>query len=344
VTDLAARLAERTLELVDIPSESRAEERLAAHVAGVLRAGGAEVQELGDGCVLAYPPGPAPRVLLAGHLDTVPAQANLPGAIEDGRVLGLGASDMKGALAVMIELVLAGAPYAALFFPREELPSRFSALVPLLERGAVAADFVVVMEPTDGELHAGCLGNINATWTFRGRSGHSARPWHADNAIVRAALGVATLAAAPVLPVEFAGLTFHEVASVVRIEGGIAGNVIPETCTAQVNFRYAPGRTPEEAEARLRELTGGLGELAIDANAGSAPVALDHPLARRLIASGELAVAPKQAWTPVAEFAQFGFPAVNFGPGAPAQAHRRDESVEIARLVHAHDVLARFAA
>ena len=342
-TDVAARLAERTLELIDIPSESRSEAALASHVASVLRDGGAEVVELGDACVFARPPGSSPAALLAGHLDTVPAQDNIPGSIDGDRVHGLGASDMKGALAVMIELVLAGAPYGALFFPREELPSAESALVPLLQRSAVEAEFVVMMEPTDGELHAGCVGNINAVWTFRGRSGHSARPWAADNAITRASLGVAALSAVPVLPVEFHGLTFFEVASVTQISGGIANNVIPETCVASVNFRYAPGRTPEEASERLRELCVG-GELEITGNAGSAPVALDHPLARRLIAAGELVVAPKQAWTPVAEFAQFGFPAVNFGPGSPSQAHRRDESVEIARLLHAHRVLEAFAA
>ncbi len=338
-TELAERLARRTLELIDVPSPSRSEAALAAHVAQVLRDGGAEVSELGDSCVLARPPGTSPPVLLAGHLDTVPAQDNIPGSRDAEQVVGLGASDMKGALAVMIELVLSGSPYGALFFPREELPSAESALVPLLRRSPVEADFVVVMEPTDGALHAGCAGNINATWTFTGRSGHSARPWAADNAITRAALGVATLASAPVLPVAFGGLTFFEVASVTGIEGGIASNVIPETCAATVNFRYAPGRSPQQAEARLAELCGGLGSLEITGNAGSAPVALDHPLARRLIAAGELEVAPKQAWTPVAEFAQFGYPAVNFGPGAPAQAHRRDESVSVAALVHAHRVL-----
>src|SRR4051794_46493 len=296
-TEVAARLASRTLELVNVPSESRDEAALASHVARVLRDGEAEVVELGDSCVFARPPGSSPSVLLAGHLDTVPAQDNVPGAIDAERVHGLGASDMKGALAVMIELVLAGAPYGALFFPREELPSTESALVPLLERSAVDAELVVMMEPTDGELHAGCVGNINAVWTFRGRSGHSARPWAADNAITRAALGVAALAAVPVLPVEFHGLTFHEVASVTQISGGIANNVIPDVCVASVNFRYAPGRTPEEAEARLRSLlrqgipesagepsAGAGGELEITGNAGSAPVALEHPLAQRLIA------------------------------------------------------------
>ncbi len=283
-----------------------------------------------------------PTVLLAGHLDTVPAQENIPGRIADKRVYGLGASDMKGALAVMIELVLARAPYAALFFPREELPSTESALTPLLQRSRPNADFVVVMEPTDGQLHAGCLGNINATWTFSGRSGHSARPWQADNAIHKAAIGVAALASATGTPISFGGLTFHEVASVTRIEGGIAMNVIPETCVAHVNFRYGPGRTPEEAEKRLRAITAGLGSLEITGNSGSAPVALDHPLAQKLIAAGSLDVAPKQAWTPVAEFAAAGYAAVNFGPGATSQAHRRDESIPIANLVHAHRVLEAF--
>jgi succinyl-diaminopimelate desuccinylase len=341
-TELAQRLAARTLELVDIPSPSRSETALASHVAGVLRDGGAEVLDLGDSCLLARPRESRPRVLLAGHLDTVPAQGNVPGSRDGERVHGLGASDMKGALAVMIELVLARAPYAALFFPREELPSSESALAPLLKRSPVEADFVVVMEPTDCELHAGCLGNVNATWTFRGRSGHSARPWQADNAIHRAAVGIAQLASAPSLPVETHGLTFHEVASITRVDGGIATNVIPETCTAHVNFRYAPGRSPAAAEARLQELTGGLGQLAVDGNSNSAPVALQHPLARRLIEAGNLKVAPKQAWTPVAEFAAAGYAAVNFGPGAPAQAHRRDESVQTAALLRAHQVLEAF--
>jgi succinyl-diaminopimelate desuccinylase len=249
---------------------------------------------------------------------------------------------MKGACAVMLELVLARAPYAALFFPREELPSTESALTPLLERERLDHDFVIVMEPTDNELHAGCVGNINATWEFRGRSGHSARPWHADNAITKAAVGIAALAAAPILPVTFEGLTFYEVASVTKVAGGIATNVIPETCTAHVNFRYAPGRTMAEAEERLHELTSSLGALTVTGNSPSGAVAVDHPQARKLIAAGGLHVAPKQAWTPVAEFSVAGYPAVNFGPGQTAQAHQRGESIEIASLLRSYQVLEAF--
>jgi succinyl-diaminopimelate desuccinylase len=142
--------------------------------------------------------------------------------------------------------------------------------------------------------------------------------------------------------VSFAGLTLHEVASVTRVEGGIAMNVIPETCTAHVNYRYAPGKTPEQAEARLQEMTSGLGQLSFEGNSGSGEVFLDHPQARKLIDAGSLTVAPKQAWTPVAEFAAAGYPAVNFGPGATSQAHQRGEYVEIASLLSAHRVLEAF--
>jgi succinyl-diaminopimelate desuccinylase len=341
VPDLAERLAARTLELVDIASESRDEERLAGHVAAVLADGDVPVRDLRDTCVLAGT-ADAPLVL-AGHLDTVPAQGNRPGRVEGGRVHGLGASDMKGALAVIVELVLAGAPYRCLFFGREELPLEESALTPLLAREPLAAELVVMMEPTACELHAGCLGNINATWTFRGRSGHSARPWTADNAIERAAAGVLALAAHPPLPHAFDGLEFVEVASVTKIAGGIAGNVIPDRVECHVNFRYAPGRGAAEAEARLTELCAGCGELRIDSNAPSGPVATG-PRVDALVAAGGLVRAPKQAWTPVAEFALGGLPAVNFGPGDPAQAHSRDESVEIAALVRAYEVLERLAA
>jgi succinyl-diaminopimelate desuccinylase len=334
---LGERVAARTLELIDIPSESRDEARLAEHVRELLPG----ARDLGDTGVLAGPEGA--RVLLGGHLDTVPAQGNRPGRRDGERVVGLGASDMKGALAVMIELVRDGAPFGALFFGREELPVHESALTPLLARHPLSPELVVMMEPTDNAIHAGCLGNVNATWTFHGVSGHSARPWLADNAITRAAAGVTALAAHEPEPRVFDGLEFVEVATVTKIAGGIAMNVVPGEASAHVNFRYAPGRTPEEAEARLHELCDGHGELRIDANAPSGPVATG-PLVDALIAAGDLSVAPKQAWTPVAEFGQAGLAAVNFGPGDPPEAHTAGESVSVAALVRSYRVLERFGA
>jgi len=348
VPALADRLAARVLELVDVPSESRSESALAAHVLRVLGDG---ARDAGDTCVLAGTTARSerPLVLLAGHLDTVPAQGNLPGAREDGWVTGLGAADMKAALGVMVELALAPPPEATVdlgfvFFGREELPHTESALTPLLERepGLRDADLVVVMEPTANELHAGCLGNLNATWTFRGTAGHSARPWLADNAIHRAAAGIAALAAVEPVEHRFGDLTFTEVVSVTQIEGGVALNVVPDTCVAKVNMRYAPGTAPADAEARLHALCDPHGELVVDADAPSGAVPEGNALVERLVTAGSLAVAPKQAWTPVAEFAAAGVDAVNFGPGDPRYAHRRDERVAVEALVACHDTLVRF--
>jgi succinyl-diaminopimelate desuccinylase len=351
---LADRLATRTLQLVDFPSESRDEAALAAYVLQVLCDGGVDARDAGDTCVLAGATtrGERPLVLLAGHLDTVPAQANRPGRRDAEAVHGLGAADMKGAVAVAVELALAREggddvrfDLGYVLFGREELPVTESALSGLLERepGLRDADLVVMMEPTANAIHAGCLGNVNARWTFHGRSGHSARPWLADNAVHRAAEGIHALARVEPAPHEFDGLRFVEVVSVTRVAGGIAGNVIPAEAVAQVNYRYAPGRTPADAEAWLRALCEPYGTLEIEGNAPSAPVATANPLAQRLIAAGGLAVQAKQAWTPVAEFAAAGVDAVNFGPGDPAQAHTRDEHVRVDALVRCYETIEAFA-
>jgi acetylornithine deacetylase/succinyl-diaminopimelate desuccinylase-like protein len=250
--DLADRLAARTLELVDLPSESRDEARAAAHVLEVLRAGGVPARDAGDTCVVAELPGPpeGPLVVLAGHLDTVPAQGNRPGRREPEAVHGLGAADMKAALAVMVELALAlrepSCRVALCFFGREELGIADSALTPLLAREPVLrdADLAVVMEPTANALHAGCLGNVNATWTFHGTAGHSARPWLADNAIHRAGAGIARLAQVEPEPVSFGGLTFTEVASVTRIAAG--------SPTTSCRTRLVPRELPLRARAAAR--------------------------------------------------------------------------------------------
>jgi succinyl-diaminopimelate desuccinylase len=293
--------------------------------------------------------GGRPLVVLAGHLDTVPAQDNLPGRSADGTVVGLGASDMKGGLAVMLELAdwsfarELGLDLGFLFFTREELPAEESPVPAFLDSCPEVreAALVIVLEPTDNELHLGCLGNLSALLTFRGVSAHSARPWTGENAIHKAAAALAPLAELEPLDVEVDGLVFREVVSAVAIEGGIADNVVPDRCVARLNYRYAPGRSREQAEARLLALAGDA-ELEILGNSPPAHVVLDRPLVTRLREAGEFAVQPKQAWTPVAQFAEAGLDAVNLGPGATRYAHRADEQVEIGELVRTFEALRQF--
>jgi succinyl-diaminopimelate desuccinylase len=291
-----------------------------------------------DGEVLLYGEGP---VVLAGHLDTIPAQANIPGRIENGSVHGLGASDMKSGVAVMVELALAGVPGRYLFFTREEVPVPESPLPALFDSGLVAdAELAVVLEPTDCILHAGCLGNIQARVDFHGESAHSARPWTGVNAIHELVRGLEDLVRLEPLDVELDGLVYREVVSAVRVSGGIAANVVPKIASVELNYRYAPGRTRDDAEARLRSLVPA-GDVTILSNSPSAPPALTNHLAatlRELVPD----VAPKQAWTPVAQFAEQGIDAINYGPGETRYAHRVDEQVAIANLERCYETLAAF--
>jgi succinyl-diaminopimelate desuccinylase len=343
------RLAERTLALVDIPSVSRDEAAAMAYVREQL-----PFEPIWDDGEVLFAATPArdrrELVVLAGHVDTVPAQGNLPGRIENGHVVGLGASDMKSGVAVMLELAdwasraEPGFRLGFLAFTREEVDVEESPLPAFFEGCAEIRDaaLVIVLEPTNNELHAGCVGNLNAVLTFRGTSAHSARPWTGENAIHAAAAAVAPLAALEPLEVELEGLVFREVVSAVGIEGGIADNVVPDRCTVRVNYRYAPGRTRADAEARIRDLAAGA-EVEIVGNSPSGTVVVDRPLVRRLREAGGFEVQPKQAWTPVAQFAEIGLDAINLGPGATRYAHTIDERVEIGELVRTFEALTRFA-
>jgi succinyl-diaminopimelate desuccinylase len=339
-------LARRTLDLVDIASPSREE----AGVYAYLKEHVPLPVAYDDGESLLYAKrGGRPLVLLAGHTDTVPAQGNIPGRLEDGAVHGLGSTDMKGGLAVMIELARwaveaeLGYDLALLFFPREELgpewnplPGVFAA-APMIDESAL----VICLEPTDNTLQLGCLGNINARVVFEGRSAHSARPWLGVNAIALALEGLRGVLELPPNDVEIDGLVFREVVSVTQIDDcGNASNVIPGRVECTLNYRFAPTRTQEEAEARLRELLGR--ELEIVQSAPAAHVALRSSLVDRLRQIGEFAVEPKQAWTNVADFAARGLDALNLGPGSTRYAHTADERVEIAQLARTYQALQRF--
>ena len=348
-SDLARRLAARTLELIDIASESRNEAEIARYVEDAV---GEPTWRDGETLWYGSSVGERPLVVLAGHLDTVPAQDNIPGHLTHSEVVGLGARDMKAGLAVMIELARAWQDLRAtqdvdlnfLFFPREELPASESALPDFFDRvpRVHEAGLAILLEPTDCTIQAGCLGNLNAQLVFHGVSGHSARPWTAENAIEKALDGLRPLAAIEPRPVEVGGLTFTEVLSLTRIEGGIADNVIPDRVAAHVNFRYAPDRSPESAEAFLRGLAPPGAEYIPAGDSPPARVVTDSPLVQRLRAAGDLALEPKQAWTNVADFTARGIDAVNFGPGATRYAHRRDERVEIAALVKGYESLWAF--
>ena len=341
------RLAERTLALVNIPSESRNEAEITEYVAAAMP--WEPVWRRDETLWYEAGAGGRPLAVLAGHLDTVPAQGNLPGRIEDGRVVGLGASDMKAGVAVMIELARWWAERDAegsidlgfVFFPREEIAVEESPLPELFETGLLdRAALVVVLEPTDNEIHAGCVGSIVARASFAGESAHAARPWTGVNAISLAVRALAPIVALEPLEVENGGLTFREVVTVTRIEGGVADNVVPADAAATLNFRYAPGRWRADAEARLRELAGDV-EVLSHSTAATVPTA--NPLLERLREAGGFALAPKQAWTPVAQFAERGLDAINLGPGATRYAHRVDEQVQIAELERTFAALTAFA-
>jgi len=338
-------LATRTLALVDLASPSGHEQAVYRYVRAEVSLD--RLYDDGESLLFAKRGG-RPLVLLAGHTDTVPEQGNLPGRLENGAVHGLGATDMKGGLAVMIELAgwAAGADLGfdlgLLFFPREELgpadnplPGVFAA-TPVVDEAAL----VVCLEPTDNTLQLGCLGNLTARLVFEGRSAHSARPWLGVNAIKVAFEGLRDLLDLEPNDVEVDGLVFREVLSVTRISGGVAANVIPARVECTLNYRYAPTRSPEEAELRLRELVGR--DVEVLQNSPAAHSALRSPLVQRLREAGDFAVEPKQAWTNVADFAARGLDAVNLGPGATRYAHAQDEQVEIAELGRTYAALQRF--
>jgi succinyl-diaminopimelate desuccinylase len=357
MSDLGDRLAARTLALVDVPSVSRDETAIVGVVrdsARALAADGFLLADDDDTCLVWLPASRregADLVLFAGHLDTVPIAGNVPGRREGDVVHGRGASDQKAGVAVMLELLGAIADGSLrsdldvgfLFFGREEIDE--SALTPCLERisGTHDASLAVVTEPTDNALEVGCLGNLNARVIVHGVAAHSARPWLGDNAVHAGITALASIADLPVRDVEIDGLTYREVVNVTTIEGGVASNVIPDRLTATVNLRYAPTHTPEEAERRIRELLGHHRvEVDVLSNAGPGPVTITNPLVRRLRAAGDLEARPKQAWTPVAEFAAAGIDAVNCGPGDPGLAHRDDERVTVGALVRSYEVFSAF--
>ena len=348
MTDLLALAA----ELVDIPSESGHEAELVAHLEAELsRVDGLELVRVGDNLVARTHLGRSQRLVLAGHTDTVPANGNRRAVVEGDRLSGLGASDMKGGLAVMLELArtvtdpVVDVTYV--FYAREEVAAAASGLLELAtERpDLLAGDAALLGEPTSAQLEAGCQGTMRLRVVVGGQRAHTARPWMGRNAIHRAALVVDAVAASQERQPVIEGCRYREAMQVVGIEGGVAPNVVPDRAELTINHRFAPDRTPAEAEAHVREVLaavvdaeGGDEIEVVDAAAGAAP-ATRHPLVATLIARNDLAVNAKLGWTDVARFAALGLPAANFGPGDAELAHTAGEFVTRAEIEAVHRAL-----
>jgi succinyl-diaminopimelate desuccinylase len=336
-------LLARTAELVAIPSESHHEGALADHVEARLRAlAHLRVDRFGDNVVARTTAGRGLRLVVAGHLDTVPVNDNGTPEIRDDVLWGLGAADMKGGLAVMLELA-AAVPDPAIdvtwvFYAGEEVSADHNGLRHLFAQrpDLVAGDAAVLGEPTAAALEVGCQGAMRVRLELLGVRAHTARPWMGRNALHRTGRVLAALddyvARQPVID----GCTYHEALQAVFVEGGVAGNVVPDRAVVTLNHRFAPDRTSDEALAHVEDvlaphLAAGDTVTVIDV-AHAAPPGLTHPLLAALHERNGLDVRAKLGWTDVSRFAAAGIPATNFGPGDPELAHTRDERVDRASL------------
>lgn len=341
--DLSLDAAALTARLIDFPSVSGAEGPLADAVEAALRAlPWLSVDRLGNNVVARTSLGRAERVVLAGHLDTVPLAGNVPARWDDeGLLWGCGSSDMKSGVAVQLRIAATvpepNRDLTFVFYDNEEVRAELNGLRRLAAERPdwLDADFAVLLEPSNGQVEGGCQGTLRVLLRLSGVRAHSARSWTGDNAIHAAAPVLARLADyEPRRPV-IDGLEYREGLNAVRIEAGVAGNVIPDECTVTVNYRYAPDRGEDEALAHVREVFDGcgVGELVVDDSSPGALPGLSHPAAKAFIEAVGGAPRPKYGWTDVARFSALGVPAVNYGPGDPNLAHKRDERVETA-LIH----------
>jgi succinyl-diaminopimelate desuccinylase len=340
-----------TAELVDIASESRHEDAITDHLEATLRsrAPWLAIDRLGNNLVARTLLGRPSRLVLAGHTDTVPANDNLPARIEGDVLWGLGSTDMKAGIAVQLDLACTVAEPAVdvtyVFYEAEEIEARFNGLKRLFDEAPelVAGDVALLGEPTDGVIEAGCQGTMRARVVFRGARAHTARPWMGRNAIHRMAGALGRLAAYEGRRPVIDGCEYREAMQAVRVDGGVAGNVVPDRAELLVNHRFAPDRTAAEAEEHLRSIVGleleGDDELElVDLSLAAAP-SLDHPLLAALVARNDLAVRAKLGWTDVARFAEHGIPAANFGPGDATIAHTQAECVHRGPIERVHAAL-----
>jgi succinyl-diaminopimelate desuccinylase len=336
---MATDLFELTARLVDIPSESHHEEAITDYLERQLRAGAPylRLDRVGCNLVARTELGRAQRIVIAGHTDTVPVNANLPSRADGDVLWGCGSADMKSGLAVMLALACSAREPAVdvtwVFYESEEVESEFNGVGRLFRERPelLAGDVALLGEPTDGAIEAGCQGTMRIRIVLRGARAHTARPWMGRNAIHRLAPLLECLAGGGERRPVIDGCEYREAVQAVRVEGGVAGNVVPDEVTLVVNHRFAPDRTPAAAGDSVRSLVqpaledGDEFEI-VDVVDGARP-SLGHPLLATLIERNDLAVRAKLGWTDVARFAAHGIPAANFGPGDATLAHTAGEHV-----------------
>lgn len=343
VLDLTASAADLTRQLCDVDSVSGNEGPLADAIEAAVRgASHLEVSRVGDTVIARTNLGRARRVVLAGHIDTVPINANLPtrdALVDDEEhIWGRGTVDMKAGVAVQLKLAVELAEPVVdvtwIWYDHEEVGEEQNGLRHLAASHPelMQADFAILGEPSNGEIEGGCNGTLRAEVRTRGVRAHSARAWVGHNAIHDAAEILQVLQSYRPREIDVEGLRYREGLNAVMISGGVATNVIPDECVVQVNYRFAPSRSVSEATAHVVELFEGFDVQVIDAAPGARP-GLDAPLAKEFIEAVGATPQPKYGWTDVARFSALGIPAVNFGPGDPSKAHADDESVPIAQIV-----------
>ncbi|SFK22811.1 succinyl-diaminopimelate desuccinylase [Amycolatopsis sacchari] len=347
--DLYADPVDITAELVDIPSVSGEEAAIADAVQEALtrQAGHLEVVRNGDAVLARTHLGRPSRVILAGHLDTVPVNQNLPLRRDGDTLHGLGTVDMKGGDAVFLSLAAKVREprhdVTFVFYDCEEVEAVRNGLG-RIERELpdwLRADLAIVGEPSNAVVEAGCQGTMRVELRTEGRRAHTARAWMGVNAIHALGEPLRRLEAYQAREVEIDGLRYREGLQAVRISGGVAGNVVPDEAVLAVNFRFAPDRTPEQAEAHVREVFDGFDVSVVDSSPGALP-GLSAPAAAELVRAAGGQAAAKLGWTDVARFAALGMPAVNFGPGDPTLAHTREEFVHAAEIRQVASVLREF--
>ncbi|TMQ73574.1 MAG: succinyl-diaminopimelate desuccinylase [Candidatus Eisenbacteria bacterium] len=346
-------LADLLETLVNIPSETGHEAAIADWMAARLGAlGRGEVQRTGQSLAWRGPRGRAarPLVVLAGHLDTVPANGNATARRDSGRLYGLGSSDMKGGDVVLLALLESLDParlrfdLAAVFYDAEEGPAAGNGLGRVLRElpWLAEARLAILLEPTDLRVELGCIGTMNAEVRVTGKSAHSARPWLGVNAVARAAPWLAEVTRFPVTPVQVGGVEYRETLQVTTLHAGRARNVVPDELTVNLNYRFPPDRTLDQAEARLKALVPSEFGFAVVDRAAAGQVCADLPEVAEFVQRFGAKVTGKQGWTDVARFTAAGVPAFNFGPGIPEQAHQADEYCPLENLDVAYRWLAQF--